>query len=99
MKSEHYCDNIIAIITNYLPQATIYLFGSRARAEHKSGADVDLAIDVGRPISLITLGDIQEAFEESSIPLSIDIVDVYAAPAAFIDEIKKDWIVWYLPKK
>lgn len=89
MKSEHYRDNIITIITNYLPQATIYLFGSRARAEHKSGADVDLALNAGQPISIISLSNIQEAFEESSIPLSIDIVD----------EIKKDWIVWYLPKK
>ena len=48
----HYKDELLVIIKKQLPNCKIWLFGSRARGTHKSGADVDLAIDAGRRIGI-----------------------------------------------
>lgn len=38
-------ETIITIIKHLLPQAHIYLFGSRARKDHQPESDIDIAID------------------------------------------------------
>ena len=39
---------IVAIISALIPQAKIYLFGSRARGTNSEWADIDIALDAGK---------------------------------------------------
>lgn len=90
----YYKETLVRIINGQLPGCHIWLFGSRARKTNKSGADIDLALDTGRPIPLSKLLDIQEDISRSDIPVFVDLIDINSAAADFLDQIKKDWIQW-----
>ena len=46
----HYKTELLKIIHRYLPNCTIWLFGSRARNQERAGSDIDLALDNGKKI-------------------------------------------------
>ena len=48
----------------------VKLFGSRARGDYRETSDIDLAIGCGRDLR----GALQEAFEQSKLPYTFDIV-------------------------
>ena len=75
-------------------EATIILFGSRARRENSKHSDVDVGIlTSGKPDdSKITL--LKEAIEDSNIPYKVDIISINEASEDFKNEIMKDAIVW-----
>lgn len=50
----------------------IWVFGSRARGDHREFSDLDLLVDGEPPAHL--LGEIRENLEESSLPIKVDIV-------------------------
>lgn len=57
----------------------LWLFGSRARGDHRSTSDVDFAIDIRGPIPLSLLSDPAEAFEECTAPYRVDLLDLRAS--------------------
>lgn len=89
-----YKKELLSIIHKYLPNCKVYLFGSRARKTHREGSDIDLAIDTGKKVSLDIILDIKAEIEETTIPLFVDIVDMYSISDDFKEEIMKDKVVW-----
>ena len=85
---------LLDIIEKYVPGCNVYLFGSRARRTHQSGADVDLAIDAGKSVDYSIVFKILGDIEETTIPLFVDVVDLYSASDEFKGEVKKDGILW-----
>jgi len=85
---------IISIITKRLPRAQIYLFGSRARQDNKPESDIDIAIDNKQKIDLIILSEIKEAIEESSIPFTMDLLDLNNVSESIKTQILKDKVAW-----
>lgn len=91
-------ETIIKITTTYLPKATIYLFGSRARQDNSPEADIDIALDIGSTIDPFVLSSIKELIDESTIPFSVDVVDIHTVSQKLKNNILKDGIIWYQPK-
>lgn len=89
-----YKKTLIDIIDKRLPGCTIWLFGSRARKTAKSGADIDIALDVGRILTAQEIFDIQEAIEVSSLPVFVDVIDIHNVSEDFLSQITKDWVIW-----
>ncbi|HLB94189.1 MAG TPA: nucleotidyltransferase domain-containing protein [Candidatus Babeliales bacterium] len=87
-------NKIIKIIEIFFPDAKIYLFGSRARADHHERSDIDLAIDAGKPISLTEKGQIISMIDALNIPQKTDLVDFHRAPQALKDNILKEGVLW-----
>lgn len=87
-------EKLIKIITKHLPQAQIYLFGSRARKDNKPESDIDITIDNKNKIDLLTLSNIKEDIEESSIPFTVDVVDLNNISEELKKQILKDRIKW-----
>ena len=95
MVKEHYKNKLIEIITKYLPDCAIYLYGSRARKDHVAGSDIDLALDNKTTINRLVIAQIQEDIDEkTTIPLMVDLIDVHAVDKAFLETIKKEWVPW-----
>lgn len=82
---------IQAIFRQFLPSAgTVYVFGSRIKGTAKPFSDLDLAIDLGSPIPLSLLAKLAEAFDESSLPFKVDLVDWQTIDQTFRDHIESD---------
>ena len=78
-----------SILGQYLPRGEAWIFGSRYRGVAKNFSDLDLAIKSDRPLTLDELGLISEAFENSSLPFRVDVVDYLSVGESFravIDE-------------
>jgi len=91
---ERYRSVLIDIISKRLPRCRVYLFGSRARGTHQSGSDIDLALDCGEVIDLTVLLKMYNDIDETTIPLSVDLVDIYAASDVLKRIIQKEGIIW-----
>ncbi len=89
-----YKKELLSIIHKHVPSCTVYLFGSRARDSHQSGADIDLALDAGKKIGLDPILDIKADIEETTLPLFVDVIDMHTIDKDFKEEILKDGIVW-----
>ena len=77
-------DLVRAILRQHLPQGgKVWAFGSRARGDNRAASDLDLAVDVGRALTLIELAALCAGFEESTLPYKVDVVDMRQISAAF----------------
>ena len=78
--------NAVKIVAKDYPITRAVLFGSRANGTFKENSDVDLIMEFGKPITLITLALITERLEEI---LKTD-VDVIHGPIQSTDMIEID---------
>ena len=83
---------IIKTIKQYLPECTVYLFGSRAREDARVSSDIDLALDVGEKIDFHVLCRIKDDLEDSTIPFFIDVIDIHDVDEKFLNAIKKNFV-------
>jgi len=63
------------ILKQFVPNTEVRAFGSRVKGNAKKYSDIDLAILAETPLTLHTLGDLLEAFQESDLLFRVDIVD------------------------
>ena len=94
--TNEYKKTLITLITRLVPSCIIYLFGSRARRTHSSGADIDIALDAGHTLDRTTLFSLFDAIEESNLPIFVDVIDLHDPflSEEMKREIKDDGILW-----
>lgn len=85
---------IISIINALMPDARIYLFGSRARGSGGQWSDIDLALDMGERLDYRDLGEVKDLMEALRIPYKVDVVDVHAVSDKMREEIFRDKVEW-----
>jgi len=85
---------IIAIISALMPDAKIYLFGSRARGTNSNYSDIDLALDTGYKISNVDLDELKTIFKVSYIMYEVDLLDMNNIDDLIKNQILKDRILW-----
>lgn len=71
------------ILQSEAPGIAAFAFGSRARGCAKRFSDLDLALASDQAIAWRTLARLREAFEESDLPITVDVVDWSQTTAAF----------------
>ena len=79
------------ILKSYVPKYVILAYGSRVNGTAHSASDLDLVIKSmdGEPLDILTLVDLKEAFQNSNIPILVDIRDWARIPNYFKEEIEK----------
>jgi len=87
-------ETIIRLITALFPNVKIYLFGSYARGEQRETSDIDLAFDIGRPLTTKELSRIMDIIQALNIPDKVDVVDMHRIPEDFKNVILREGIVW-----
>jgi predicted nucleotidyltransferase len=92
--SSVYLEQVRSIIRSSIGEAhgSVFLFGSRARGNPRPTSDIDLAValtggDRGQ------VGRIRENFENSTIPYTVDVVDLDTCGPALVDEVKREGVV------
>ena len=66
---------IQSILAQQEPQAQVFAFGSRVSGNPRKYSDIDLAIALPQPLGLRKLRQLKDAFEDSDLPICVDIVD------------------------
>lgn len=89
-----YKSQLIFIIRKHVPNAKIYLFGSRATGKQQPGSDIDIAIDSGLPVPRKKILAILIDIDETTIPVKVDVVDVQQAPDYLKQSILCEGIEW-----
>ena len=74
---------IQSILAQQVPQAQVFAFGSRVNGNPRKYSDIDLAIALPQPLGLRKLRQLKDAFEDSDLPICVDIVDWFAADPDF----------------
>ena len=85
---------IIAVISAIIPQAKIILFGSRARGDFTAHSDIDIAIDTGKPVDILLIGEAKEMLKASNISAGIDLIDLSQVNSDFANNITKEGVIW-----
>ncbi len=89
----NYLETVMRILAEHVPECEARVFGSRATWTAKDYSDLDLAIVGEGPLDRRTLGRLEEAFEESSLPMRVDVLDWHAISESFREVIERDCVV------
>ncbi len=81
------------ILAEHVPECEVRAFGSRATWTAKDYSDIDLAIVGEGLLEWRTLGRLKEAFEESSLPMRVDVLDWHDISDSFQKVIERDYVV------
>ena len=82
------------LLRKHVPDAEVWAYGSRVNGQSHDGSDLDLVV---HSPSLEALGaeflDLIEAFQESRIPILVQVHDWARLPEGFHHEIERDHVV------
>lgn len=89
-----YIKMLTDIFDNYCPEAEIWAYGSRIKAQSHDGSDLDLVVKDFHNNKKSSF-ELKEIISESNIPFIVDINEFDKLPSSFQDEIKKEYIIIY----
>ena len=88
-----YLATVERILGEHVPECEVRAFGSRATWTAKDYSDLDLAVVGKGPLDRRTLGSLKESFEESNLPMRVDVLDWHSISKGFQREIGRDYVV------
>ena len=91
-KPEHLTE-IRAILGEFVPGWEVRAFGSRVKGSAKPWSDLDLAIAGPSPMGWQSVERLIEAFQESTLPFRVDVLDWHEASPAFQAIIAENYAV------
>ncbi len=78
------------ILCEHLPvDVKVWVFGSRANWTTKDSSDLDIALEGKGKLSHKLLGALKDAFEDSTLPYTVDVADLNAVSHAFKQIVKE----------
>lgn len=82
---EKYLKMVADILLIHATDCRVLVFGSRIKGTQKKYSDLDLAFakDDGTKLGLSRICRIKEDFEESNLPIKVDVLDYYALSPEF----------------
>jgi type I restriction enzyme S subunit len=81
------------ILRRFVPDRDVVAFGSRAKWTAKPASDLDLAILGETPLPVAAIAAMKDAFEESSLPFNVDLIDWATTKDAFRQIIRRDQVL------
>jgi uncharacterized protein len=84
---------VTAVLQQYAADYTVWAFGSRVKQTAQRFSDLDLVLITHAPLPLDRTAELREAFGESDLPFSVDIVDWTSAAPALRQAIAQHHVV------
>ena len=81
------------ILAEHVPECEVRAFGSRATWTAKDYSDLDLAVVGAGSLDWGALSRLKEAFEESDLPMRVDVLDWHVISESFRKVIERDYMV------
>ncbi len=83
-----YLTQIQSIIRRVVREGGLYLFGSRASNTPRVASDYDIGVRVEQA-EIANLGHARELLEDSTIPFTVDLVDLGVASSTFVRHLER----------
>ena len=87
--SEKHLQIVVKILSGFVPDCEIRVFGSRYTGKTKPYSDLDLAIVGRQQLPKGMVYNIIEAFQESDLPWRVDVLDWHSISPEFRAVIEK----------
>ncbi len=85
------------ILQEHVPECEVWAFGSRVGVAAKHFSDLDLAVVSTTALPTRRLALLANAFEESDLPIKVDIVDWQSTSPAFQQRIAEHHEIIFRP--
>ena len=91
--SDHELEQVRTILKKHIPGRMVWAFGSRATGGRmlKRFSDLDLAVE--GTLTWPERAGLADDFEESPLPIKVDVVELGLVDADFRERIEKDFVV------
>lgn len=76
-------DEVKNILKRYVPDSEVRAFGSRVTGRVKPWSDLDLAVVSAEPMGWENVELLKEAFQESTLPFRVDVLDWHETSPSF----------------
>ena len=86
---EKYLSIVKEILSRFVPDCEVRVFGSRVQGKARQYSDLDLAIVGSSKLPDALIYDMKEAFAESDLPWRVDVLDWWAITAEFREVIER----------
>lgn len=90
---------ILEQIKLYVPEATVWAFGSRVKGSHRPASDLDLAVLCDKETAKRQLPKLNDVFVESDVPFKIQLLDFNRLPENMQQNIKKEFVIVHQPQE
>lgn len=90
-------DQVRAILRQHVPECEVWAFGSRVGSSAKRFSDLDLAVIAPTELPARRLALLAYAFEDSDLPIKVDLIDWQSASPAFRKRIAAHHEVVHAP--
>ena len=91
--SPNHLKTVRQILAEHVPACEVRAFGSRVTWSAKDYSDLDLAVGGVTALDRSTLARLKEAFEESDLPIRVDVLDWNGISQSFQEVIARDYAV------
>ena len=81
--SPEHLQEVRAILARHIPGREVWVFGSRAKGTAKPTSDLDLCVLGREPLTMQLYEPMRIAFEDSFLPMKVDIVEWRAITPEF----------------
>jgi len=95
LTDEEILKKVVEIVSKYLPNCRIYLFGSRAKGTARKNSDFDIAVDCGSKIPFSVMAKIEGELEELPTLKSFDLVDLSLVSDDFRKMVERTGVILY----
>ena len=89
----NYLATVERILAEHVPGCEVRAFGSRAAWNAKDYSDLDLAIVGSSLLDWRTISRLKEAFEESDLPMRVDVLDWHDTSESFQRIIEQGYVI------
>ncbi len=80
---------VLEILRSHVPDRPVFAFGSRTNGRARRRSDLDLVIG-GGPMSLSLQAQLNVGFDQSDLPITVDVVELATATEGFRSRIERD---------
>jgi predicted nucleotidyltransferase len=81
--AQQHLNQVRQILLAKQPTVPAFVFGSCATGKAKPFSDLDLMLKPAQALSWLNMCDLRQAFEESTLPITVDVVDWNACSDSF----------------
>jgi predicted nucleotidyltransferase len=83
---------VLQLLDEHVPGQPVWAFGSRTSGRARRRSDLDLAVGGAQDLPSGARLDLLDAFDESDLPIEVDVVDFYLAAPEFVARIRADFV-------